>query len=152
MKSDYFSNRIGRILLVLSFLVGVGLASTSAVQAQYRRDQDPYYGRDRDQDRQYRRDDRNGRYGNVAANQGYQDGLYTGSNDAQRGQSYNPQRSHFYRNGHGNNGSYGNNGRYGNQQAYRDGFLRGYDEGFRRYGGYNRGRNNRNNGRWPFPW
>jgi len=164
MKSDYFRNRIGRILLVLSFLVGVGLASTSGVQAQYRRDQDPYYRRDRDrdndrdQDRRYRRDDRNDRYGNVyqiAANQGYQDGLYTGSNDAQRGQNYNPQRSHFYRNGHGNNGGYGNNGRYGNrvdQRAYRDGFLRGYDEGFRRYGGYNRGRNNRNNGRWPFPW
>ncbi len=164
MKSDYFRNRIGRILLVSSFLVGVGLASTCAVQAQYRRDQDPYYRRDRDRDNdrdqngQYRRDDRNGRYGNVnqiAANQGYQDGVYTGSNDAQRGQRYNPQRSHFYRNGHGNNGGYGNNGRYGNrydQQAYRDGFLRGYDEGFRRYGGYNRGRNNRNSGRWPFPW
>jgi hypothetical protein len=164
MKSDYF-DRIGRILLTLSFLVGVGLASTVAVQAQYRRDQDPYYRRDRDrdygrdQDWRYRRDDRNGRYGNVyqiAANQGYQDGLSTGSNDAQRGQSYNPQRSHFYRNGHGGYGGYGNNGRYGDryqyQQAYRDGFLRGYDEGFRRYGGYNRGRNNRNYGRWPFPW
>jgi hypothetical protein len=161
MKSDYFRNRIGRILLALSFLVGVGLASTIAVQAQYRRDQDPYYRRDndRDQDWRYRRDDRNGRYGNVyqtAVNQGYQDGLYTGSNDAQRGQSYNPQRSHFYRNGHGGYGGYGNNGRNGDryqyQQAYRDGFLRGYDEGFRRYGGYNRGRNNRNSGRWPFPW
>src|SRR5947199_4418748 len=164
MKSDYLRNRIGKILLVLSFLVGVGLASTSAVQAQYRRDQDPYYRRDRDrnndrdQDRRYRRDNRNGGYDNgyqIAANQGYQDGLYTGSNDAQRGQSYNPQRSHFYRNGHGNYGGYGNNVKYGNrsdQQAYRDGFLRGYDEGFRRYGGYNRGRNNRNNGRWPFPW
>src|SRR2546421_5778791 len=153
MKSDYLRNRIGKILLVLSFLVGVGLASTSAVQAQYRRDQDPYYGRDRDrdydrdQDRRYRRNDRNGRYGNVsqiAASQGYQDGLYTGSNDAQRGQNYDPQRSHFYRNGHGGYGGYGNNGRYGggnqNQQAYRDGLLRGYDEGFRRYGGNRRGR------------
>ena len=162
MKSDYF-NRIGRILLTLSFLVGVGLASTVAVQAQYRRDQDPYYRRDRDrnndrdQDRRYRRDNRNGGYNGyqIAANQGYQDGLSTGSNDAQRGQSYNPQRSHFYRNGRGNYGGYGNNGRYGNrydQQAYRDGFLRGYDEGFRRYGGSNRGRNNRTYGRWPFPW
>src|SRR5216683_968941 len=99
-----------------------------------------------EQDRRYRRDDNQGRYGNVyqiAANQGYQDGLYTGSNDAQRGQNYNPQRSHFYRNGHGNNGNYGNNGRYGNgsSQAYRQGFLRCYDEGFRRYGG-----NRRNNG------
>jgi len=80
-------------------------------------------------------------------NQGYQDGFYTGSNDAQRGQNYDPQRSHFYRNGHGDNGNYGNRGAY--SRAYRDGFLRGYDEGFRRYGG-----NRRNNGnygrRWPF--
>ena len=164
MKSDYFKNRIGRIFLALSLLIGVGLASASAVQAQYSRNQDPYYQRDRDrdydrdQDRQSRRDDRYGRNGNgnqVAVNQGYQDGLYTGSNDAQRGQGYNPQRSHFYRNGHGNYGGYGGNGRYGNrydQQAYRDGFLRGYDEGFRRYGGNNRGRNNRNYGRRPFPW
>src|SRR5437667_201794 len=105
MKSTKFRNKIGRVLLALSFITGI------------------------------------------------QDGLYTGSNDAQRGQNYNPQRSHFYRNGHGNNGNYGNNGRYGNgsSQAYRQGFLRGYDEGFRRYGG-----NRRNNGnygrRWPFPF
>lgn len=94
-------------------------------------------------------------YGNIsqaAVNQGIQDGLYTGSRDAQRGQSYNPQRSHFYKNGHGDNGGYG---RYGNsyqyQQAYRQGFVRGYDQGFRQYGGYNnRGRNTNN--RFPFPW
>jgi len=75
--------------------------------------------------------------------------LYTGSRDAERGQSYNPQRSHFYKNGHGDNGGYG---RYGNnyqyQQAYRNGFLRGYNEGYRRNGGYNRGNGN---GR-RFPW
>ena len=165
MKSEYFRNRIGKILLALSFLIGVGLASTTAVQAQWGRNQDPYYRRDRDRDRdrdqdsRYRRDDRYGRNGGgyqVALNQGYQDGLNTGSNDAQRGQSYSPQRSHFYRNGHGNYGGYGNNGRYGdryeNQQAYRSGFLRGYDEGFRRYGGNNRRRNNGNYGRLPFPW
>ena len=107
--------------------------------------------------RRDRRDDRNGRggYGNqyqIAANQGYQDGQYTGSNDAQRRQNYNPQRSHFYRNGHGNNGGYG---RYGNsyqfQQAYRDGFLRGYNDGYQRYGG-NRRSNGRSNNRWPFPF
>src|SRR5207253_10545380 len=97
------------------------------------------YDRDRDWDnrnnRDYRRNDQYGRnrgyggYGNVqvAVREGYQDGLYTGSNDAQRGQNYNPQRSHFYRNGHGDNGGYGNNGRYGGgyqyEQAYREGFL-----------------------------
>lgn len=154
MKSNNFRNKIGRVLLALSFIAGIGLVSSTAVQAQRDRD-----GRNQDRNRDNRRNDQNGRnggYGNYgnqgAVNQGYQDGLYTGSNDAQRGQNYNPQRSHFYRNGHGDNGNYGNNGRYGNgygyAQAYRDGFLRGYDEGFRRYGG------NRRNGnygrRWPF--
>ena len=78
-----------------------------------------------------------------------------GSNDAQRGQNYDPQRSHFYRNGHGGYGGYGNNGRYGGgyqyEQAYRQGFLQGYDQGFRRNGGYNNRRNNGNYGR-RFPW
>jgi hypothetical protein len=93
-----------------------------------------------------------GGYGNanqVAINQGYQDGLYTGSSDAQRRQSYDPQRSHFYRNGHGNSGGY--YGGYQSEQAYRNGFLRGYDEGFRRNGGYNG--NRRSNGNYGrFPW
>jgi hypothetical protein len=184
MKSDYLRNKLGRILLAVAFLVSIGLATSTAAQAQRpwdrnqdrqdRRDQDR---RDRDRDRRdrdYDRDSRNrdygqngqagrngrnggyGGYGNiqqVAINQGYQDGLYTGASDAQRGQNYNPQRSHFYRNGHGSNGGYG---RYGNtyqyQQAYRDGFLRGYDEGFRRNGGYNRRGNGNYGRRLPFPW
>lgn len=136
----------------------------------YRRDRDRDYRRDRDRDDdeddwrygRNRNDNwrRNGGYDNayqMAAQQGYQDGLYTGQNDAQRGQNYNPQRSHFYRNGHGEGGGYyGNNGRYGDsqfKQAYRQGFLQGYDQGFRQYGGYNRNRrSNGNYGRWPFPW
>ena len=166
MKSNNLSNKIGRVLLALSFIAGIGLVSSSAVQAQggrdrdSRRNQDRNYRRDRDNDRNRdnRRNDQygrsggygNGGYGNynqVATNQGYQDGLYTGSNDAQRGQSYNPQRSHFYRNGHSDNGNYGNRGVY--SQAYRDGFLRGYDEGFRRFGGNRRGNGNYGR-RWPF--
>ena len=168
MKSKYLRNKIGRILLALSFLVTVGLVSSGSVQAQWRdrdnrRDQNRDSRRNRDED--YRRNDqygRNGGYGNggygnggygngsqVAVNQGYQDGLYTGSNDAQRGQSYNPQRSHFYQNGHSDNSRYGNSGY--NAQAYRQGFLRGYQEGYRRYGG-NNGRRNGNYNRFPFPW
>jgi hypothetical protein len=169
MKSNYLSKKIGRILLTLAFLVGVGVASSTAVQAQwpwernqsrrdrdYRRDRDRDYRRDRDRD--YRRNDqygRNGGYGNIAQaamNQGFQDGLYTGSSDAQRGQSYNPQRSHFYKNGHGDNGNYGYGNSYQFQQMYRNGFLRGYQQGYQRYGGYNNRRGNGNNGRFPFPW
>src|SRR5215471_12368323 len=128
MKSHYLNSKTGRILLALSFLVGVGLVSTASAQ-NWPYNQDPNY-------RQNRRDDRYGRNGGynnmyqVAAQQGYQDGLYTGQNDASRRQNYNPQRSHFYRNGHGDNGIFGNNGRYGNnsyqyQQAYRQGFMQG---------------------------
>src|SRR5688500_15167195 len=149
--------------------------ATSRQDRDYRREHDRQMRRDRerlrrDQERvrneEWRRRNRNRNdddwryrgnsgYGNIsqaAVNQGFQDGIYTGSRDAQRRQSYNPQRSHFYKNGHGDNGGYG---RYGNsyqyQQAYRQGFLRGYDQGFRQYGGYNRSRGGTNN-RFPFPW
>ncbi len=76
--------------------------------------------------------DRNRGYGNnggynngnqLALNQGYQAGLNTGASDAQRGQSYSPQRSHYYRDA--------------SSQPFRNGFVQGYDAGFRQYGGYN---------------
>lgn len=152
MKTRLLQNKVSGALLAFAILFGIGIASSLTAQAQYQNDRDWQYRRDRDRDRD-RRDDRygrNGSYGNnggyggynniyrAAQNQGYQAGVYTGSSDAQRGQNYNPQRSHYYRNAtDGYNSSYGN--REGYKQAYRDGFLRGYDEGFRRYGGYNRG-------------
>ena len=157
MKSHYLKSRISKVLFAVLFLVGVSAVAGTSVQAQWPYGQDPYR---RDRDRDYRRDDRygrNGGYGNIsqiAINQGYQDGVNTGSRDAERRQSYDPQRSHFYRNGHGDNGGYGRiDDSYQFQQAYRSGLLRGYQEGYRRYGGYNRGNNGRNNGRygrWPF--
>src|SRR5438128_3404422 len=73
----------------------------------------------------------NGGYGNyggyqAAANQGYQYGLSIGASDAQRGQNFNPQRSHYYRNA--------------SSQAFRSGFVQGYQQGYRPYSGYgNRG-------------
>src|SRR5436190_2949026 len=109
MKSQYLSSRIGRILMGLLFVAGIGMVSATTTQAQWPYGQDPYRRDRTNDDSRYRR---NGQYDNVsqiAVNQGYQDGLSTGQNDAQRGQNYNPQRSHFYRNGHGDYGSYGNN-------------------------------------------
>lgn len=86
----------------------------------------------------------NGRYGNNGGygnnyelNRGYQQGLSTGSSDAQRGQSYSPQRSRHYRNA--------------SSQAFLQGFVRGYDQGYRQYAGYsNNGyyRNNNNGSIW----
>ena len=181
MNAHYFSQKVGRVLAALLFLISIGFVSSSAVQAQwwpnatgqrdrdYRREQERQVRRNRERQRneEWRRRNRNRNdddwryrgnsgYGNIsqaAVNQGIQDGLYTGSRDAQRRHSYNPQRSHFYKNGHGDNGGYGNYGNsYQYQQAYRQGFVRGYDQGFRQYGGgYNNGGRNTNN-RFPFPW
>jgi hypothetical protein len=74
-------------------------------------------------------------YGLNAYDNGYDDGLYTGANDARRGQSYDPERSHYYSGGTGGFSSvWGQRTVY--QLAYRDGFLRGYDEGFRNWQRY----------------
>ena len=56
----------------------------------------------------------------AANSQGYEDGLKTGSSDARRGQSNDPERSHYFK-----DAGFGNFA-----QDYRDGFLRGYSEGF----------------------
>ena len=106
-------------------------------------------GRDRDRDRRhnlsrdqflYRRSTRiyqssnygGYRYSSNAYDQGYQDGLFTGANDGRRGQSYDPERSHFYKRGaSGFLSIFGSPDSY--SLAYRDGFLRGYEEGYQHY-------------------
>ena len=163
----YSSRKLGGYLLAFFLLFGIGAVASSTAQAQYpggygrdrdyRRDRD--YGRDRDyqRDDRYRRDDRYGRYGNnniyqVARQQGYSNGLGTGAADAQRGKSYDPQRSRYWKNAtDGYDSSYGNKGQY--KQIFRDAFVQGYREGYQRYAGYDRRSNNGrwgNNGRWPW--
>jgi hypothetical protein len=128
---------IGGAILTLAVIFGLSTATSMTAHAQYRVDRDDQYQRrDRDyryQDRDWRRDryDRNSSYGynnnyRAVMSQGYQYGLNTGASDAQRGQSYNPQRSHYFRDA--------------SSQAFRDGFVQGYDQGFRQYGGYQRNR------------
>lgn len=162
MRLVQSGTKFAGFILALFVIFGVTAMSAASAQAQWRdqgdndwrRDRDwnrnQDYRRDRDyRDRRYDRyDRRNGDYGyevyRAAISQGYQAGLNTGANDARSGQSYNPERSHYYRNPPSSN-SYGYRGQY--QQAFRDGFLRGYAEGYRQYS-YDR---RRNYGRW-FPW
>jgi hypothetical protein len=54
--------------------------------------------------------------------QGFEDGLKTGASDARRGQSFDPERSHYYK-----DSGFGNFA-----ENYRDGFSRGYSQGFGR--------------------
>jgi len=57
----------------------------------------------------------------AAESQGYHDGLMTGSDDARKGKSYDPERSHFY-----TDAGFGNFA-----QDYREGFMSGHRNGFR---------------------
>ena len=151
MKLAYSSKKIGGYLLAFFLLFGILAVASSSASAQYpwgypqvRRD------RDRDRDRDDRWERRNDRYRNNnygyenARQQGYSYGLSVGAADAQRGQSYNPQRSRYWRNAtEGYNGYYGNKNEY--KQVFRQGFEQGYREGYQRYG-YNR------RGRWDNRW
>ena len=56
-----------------------------------------------------------------AYDHGYRDGLKTGQKDARRRQSYDPERSHYFR-----------DAGFGNFAVeFRDGFVRGYESGYR---------------------
>lgn len=156
MKLVYSGKKFGGYLLAFFLLFGILTVASSSAQAQYpypQRDRD--YRRDRRDDRYDRRDDRyrNRNYGygyENARQQGYSYGMNVGAADAQRGQSYNPQRSHYWKNAtEGYNSSYGNKGQY--KQIFRDAFEQGYRDGFQRYGGYNR-RGRRGSIFDRFPW
>ena len=156
MKLAYSSKKIGGYLLAFFLLFGVVTVASSTAQAQWR-DNDQYRRDRRDRDDRYRddryRDDRyrNDRYGDrynsyqIARQQGYSYGMSVGAADAQRGQSFDPQRSRYYRNAtEGYNSAYGNKGQY--KQLFRSAFEQGYREGFQRYA------SNRRGGRWDNRW
>ena len=56
----------------------------------------------------------------AADSQGYEDGLKTGTDDARHGRSFDPERSHYFK-----DAGFGNFA-----QDYREGFDRGYSDGF----------------------
>jgi len=77
----------------------------------------------------------NYQYSSNAYDNGYNDGVVTGASDAHRGQTYDPERSHFFKHaGGGFLSIFGHRESY--SAAYRDGFLRGYEEGFQNWEKY----------------
>ena len=62
-----------------------------------------------------------GGYESQQLNAGYQQGLNTGASDGRSNKSYSPERSRHFKNA--------------STQAYREGFVRGYDAGYRQYAG-----------------
>ena len=134
MYLNTLTDKFKRVGLALSLVLGFMLLSSIAIQAQYR---------DRDYGRNYP-----STYGNqmyrVAQDYGYRDGVNKGAEDARDGDRYEPQRASDYKKAtNGYDSDFRNKDAY--KQAYRDAFVRGYDEGYNRYGYDNR--NNRNNRR-----
>ena len=144
MNGKYLLRRIGGFVLAASLLAGVAMMPSTAVQAQgfhgggfhgggfrgggfrggrFRtrifigpRFGYGYYGYPYGYSSHYIFSS-----SDAAENQGYHDGLKTGSNDARRRQSYNPDRSHYFQ-----DAGFGNFA-----EDYREGFSRGYSDGFR---------------------
>jgi hypothetical protein len=92
----------GSALMALAFVFGMIAVTSTTADAQW-------------SNRSY------GGYNSQQIQQGFQYGVNTGASDAQRRQSYSPQRSRYYRDAP--------------TQAFRDGFVRGYDQGYRQYAG-----------------
>jgi hypothetical protein len=99
----------GSALMALAFVFGVIALANTTANAQW-------------SNRSY------GGYNNQDIQQGFQYGANVGASDAQRGQSYSPQRSRYYRDAP--------------TQAFRDGFVRGYDQAYRQYANANGGYRN----------
>ena len=131
MNAKYILHKIGGFILVALLLSGVAILSSATVQAQTKtpprviiiRPIRPFYP-----DPFYHHFDRYNYYSQYvfsnaesAANQGYKDGLKTGSKDARKGKTYDPERSHYY-----HDAGFGNFA-----EAYREGFMHGYQDGFR---------------------
>lgn len=78
-------------------------------------------------------------YQNVAFDNGYKDGYDKGREDARDNDRYDPVRHQRYRSAdHGYNGSYGSKEEY--KTVYREGFVAGYEEGYRDTTDYDRDR------------
>ena len=69
-------------------------------------------------------------YGDVAFDNGFRDGMNAGLKDLRQGKYYKPERHDAYEDGdRGYHGYYGDKNGY--KIRYREGFLRGYQKGFR---------------------
>lgn len=147
MRSMLLKKRVMGVVLGLSLLLGIGVASSNSVaQAQW---QNPNWQRDqqrrqreweREQRRRQRddwRDDRNGYGGSfqlrqTALNAGYNEGIKEGRKDRSRGDRFEYRDEEDYRNANTDYSSrLGNKSLY--QQYFRQGFVNGYSDGYRGY-------------------
>ena len=148
MKINLLTKRILGIAFGLSLLLGIGIAPTSEVNAQWR---DPSWQREqerrerqweREQRRRNRRDRRDWRddynYGGsyqlrqTALNAGYNEGIKEGRKDRGNGDRFEYRDEEDFRNANTDYSS-----RLGSRELYaqyfRQGFVNGYTDGYRGY-------------------
>jgi hypothetical protein len=148
MKRNLLKKRVMGVVLGLSLLVGIGIASSQSVaQAQWRdRDyQREQLRRQREWEREQRRrqrqadrwDDRYDRGGSfdmrqTALNAGYNEGIKEGRKDRNNRDRFDYRDEEDFRNANTDYQS-----RFGNRQLYaqyfRQGFVNGYTDGYRGY-------------------
>lgn len=151
MKTNLLAKRVMGIVFGLSLLLGIGMISSSNVQAQW---QDPSWQRDqarrqrewereqRRRQRDARRDDRydNDGYGyggsfqlrQTALNAGYNEGIKEGRKDRNNRDRFEYRDEEDYRNANTDYSSrLGSRALY--QQYFRQGFVNGYTDGYRGY-------------------
>lgn len=150
MKTNLLAKRVMGIVLGLTLLLGIGMISSSNVQAQW---QDPSWQRDqarrqreweREQRRRQRETRRDGRYDNdygyggsfqlrqTALNAGYNEGIKEGRKDRNNRDRFEYRDEEDYRNANTDYSSrLGSRALY--QQYFRQGFVNGYTDGYRGY-------------------
>lgn len=127
MNTKYL-HRIGGFVLTALLLMGVAFTSSLTAQAQSRYHRRVVIVRPFRPFRPFGTYPRYNYYNNqyvyssteAAENQGYHDGLKTGSDDGRKNKSYDPERSHYF-----HDAGFGNFA-----EAYRSGFVSGYREGY----------------------
>src|SRR5688572_24887117 len=144
MKTNLLKRRVMGVVLGLSLLVGIGIASSNSVaQAQW---QDPNWQREqlrrqrqweREQRRRQRQSDRYDYGGNfqlrqTALNAGYNEGIKEGRKDRNNRERFEFRDEEDFRNANTDYSS-----RLGSRQLYqqnfRQGFQNGYTDGYRGY-------------------
>jgi hypothetical protein len=125
MYTNNTINKIKKIGILLSLMIGFMLISSTDASAQYGN-----YGNSRRDNRGY-----NSSYNydaiNVAQRYGYQDGLNDGRDAAREGDRYHPQNSGDWQKGtNGYESRYGSRSAY--KQTYRAAYIEGYNAGFQR--------------------
>jgi hypothetical protein len=150
MKINMLTKRVMGVVFGLSLLLGIGMASSSEVQAQY---QNPYWRQEqlrrqrewqREQRRRQREAQRDWRYDNdrygygsshlrqTALNAGYNEGIKEGRKDRDRGDRFDYRDEEDFRNANTDYSSrLGSRSLY--QQYFRQGFVNGYSDGYRGY-------------------